>query len=362
MKSVLRHAANITFASAILIVFGACADSITVINRKEKIIERNAPLGPTFKKDKFLYGQASGDADILWVVDNSEDAEVFFDKGQNQKESRFEEGYKAVTRGLVQRPGAMQFVDVRNQVILTPNNITPNEFVQGAGTLAGHFKSLFEVAKTPGGVQGLLISDRENKSRSGALRSPSNPNPFASAIQGKADPAFKGRDGRLYIIFALSSRYTESMAKTVKEYAAELMPDKDIAGVHVFNLVPKRSGTRNPYAYRPEGFLNEQLSVGWEISSVEGDICEQAPAVWAKSILDWIVAVQSEMRLTFIPEDPSQLQVLAPGRTLKFGEDFDYIPKQNSIRFSPTLTPKLIPGEPLEVRYFKHAPDPLGGN
>lgn len=354
----MKRVAKLILAISPLLMFAACGNQVFVVNRKEKVIERNAPPKPAAFVDSFTVDKAHGRANLLWVIDNSYGGEVLFDKPRGKAQSRLQQGYETVLNGLENRKGPLQFVNARSQVVLSPTNKMAGNFARGAKTLKSHFDELFALPSTLTETHGLLISSRDAKKE---MRDFQSVTPFSSLAVGAADKAFEGRsDARSYIIFVLASTSIESIPKGVVEFEKEMFSEKPAGSVDVFNVIPGDGSNCFPRASRPHDFLIEQAKVGWKVSSEEGDICSADATTWAKAILKWIEGGSREFRLSFTPEEPETMSVVGSKRTYQFGADFTYDAGRNQLIFAPSAG--LEPGELIQVHYSKRSLDLLGGN
>jgi len=354
----LKRAAKFFLALTPLLMFAACGNQVFVVNRKEKVIERNAPPKPAAFVDNFTVDKAHGKANLLWVIDNSYGAEVLFDKPRGKAQHRLQQGYEAVLNGLENRKGPLQFVNARSQVVLSPTNKMAGNFARGAKTLKAHFDELFALPNNLTETHGLLISSRDARKE---MRDYQSVTPFASLSVGAADKAFEGRaDARAYVIFVLASRSAESIPKAVADFEKETFGEKAASSVDVFNVIPGDGSNCSPRASRPDDFLREQIKIGWKVHSEEGDICSNDATSWAESILKWIENGSREFRLSFTPEEPETMSVVGAKRSYQFGTDYTYDAGRNQLIFAPSAG--LEPGELIQVHYSKRSLDLLGGN
>lgn len=369
----MRHVANILFASSLMMLFGACADTVIYVNKKEKVIERNAPPSPGYVRQSFYYGEASGDANVMWVVDNTEGSQALTYKARGVKKSHFQQGYEQVVKALTSEE-RFRRVGLRGQVAATPSGTIPFAPMKSAPVktqselVEDHLKGMFELPKEPDFLRGIFISNSDARGRE--MRELGEIAPLKTLETLKADAVF----GELaaphrYVVFVLATRASVPHEKTEQEFRASLSPEMSISQTRVFNVLPSDDRACFPSASRPENFLVEQQKIGWNVHPVEGDLCSGKPLDWANAILDWIHAGQSSMRLSFMPQYPSHLKVIVvPNRKLEFGSEFTYSAETNSISISPDLIAKpddkaggkIRKGDYIEVSYEKVIPDPLG--
>lgn len=336
---------------------GCGAPMVYYVQQKEKVIERNAPPGAGHFTDRFLYKRAHGQANVVWIVDNTTRASEMFDHAPGV-EGNFQKGYRETVEQLGKRPGPFEHVNIRHQLVASPSGRMPANFYGTDGSNPLHMKEAFNLPKNFSDLHGFFISNAD--SRRGELREwISDPNPFASAERGVQHEAFKNRqNARTYFVFALGSRFTARLEKSKGDYVKAVSPVKPIYTVDTFHLV--RSNLATCRMVRPSDFLEQSREIGWRVAPAEGDLCGD-PSTWARQITEWIQREQSEMRLSFVPLSPGSLIVRdSQGRRLEFNSQFVYDAARNAIVISPTLSPPLIEGEPIDVAYPMSANDPPG--
>jgi hypothetical protein len=357
-----------------LLLFTACGEPVVyVFNQKEKVIERNAPPRPGSISDAFNYKEARGDANILWVVDNSYNAQILFKREGISEKTVFQRGFEYVTAGLLRRelpdktPAPFAHVTFREQVVLSPGNQIPSAFAFFTGVKIGYLEllnDLFAVPKFRDDKQGLLIDTDFNKASSIArLRDNNPPTPFVSALKGITDATFKNRaDAQVYVIFAIANVSAVGLKEKPNEYAFKFLPSRPISTVEVFNLTPKSRCQGDAYSGTPTQFLADSEKIGWNIENKKGDLCSQSPEQWAEDILTWIHTAQNELKLSSVPDDPTQLSVIINDKATLAPHQFRYNAARNSITLiEKEISPALTKGAKINVIYWIKAPAPMGG-
>lgn len=321
-----------------LSLIAACAPPVTYeIHEKEKIIQQQVvpSLPPTPATDLFRFKRATGTANILWVIDNTYEAEALLDPDNRYGgKSPLRAGYEKVIQAITDTSANSRFehVNIHQQVIVMPSGKSPANFVRTRIASNKHVDELF------GGL--LAPSSRfggERRESAGVFA------PFQMAARGLNNGELSDRSRNTFIIFVVARKNTTALTEAEKlTYESTLQQVRDLSTVNVFHLV----GDRACGVQKPTDFLQDSAKIGWSVTS--GDLCA-SPDAWSKQIVDWIYAKQFQKRLRFSPESIYK-PVVKVGEEQLGDRDYVYDPRTNSIEL---LISGYTPDTYVSVNYIR---------
>lgn len=323
---------------SVLILTSACTPSQNII-MKEKVVERNAAPRPSLQVDHFLYGQAHGNVDVLFVVDNTESGEVFLESFKTSYVNFINLFPKDVSRNL----------NYRVQVVSTPNGRAPKNFASNENKPDLQLRELYGPPLDDSPKADPILQHQER----GALT------PVESTVSGFSNAAFAGHDGAATFIVYLLGYEAEIYSTSGLEKA------KDFYQTHAF-LIGRKSDDLSPMYPHCDSLEKIEKTetafrdMPWR-TLTSMDLCDPNWVTFPDQLMKAIVEFKSKIILSHNPTEPETMFVKGPTRTYRYGEDYTFDMKNNEIVFVLERAPAI--GDLLEVSYFLKSNDPtLGGS
>ena len=305
---------------AFFVVAAACdSPSMIAVQSKERVSHGGALSGlgqGGWKEDKFAFMRSAGLANILWVVDNSPDAESYLrcDHARNQ-ESLLEQLYDAWMDTLEGKPSSprtsLTRLNVAMQVITTPSHTAPAQHYFGPRSREAHHDNLFyrpQRTSLNADEGGMLISNTENR---GQKRARTAPTPIASALKGFASLAFKNRaQAHNYAIFVLARDSDRR-----EQLNASSLPNSEqpLGSVRLLALA---ENNKRALARSFPLFTSGLSALLFNSSKMESLNLNDSVGINVSRIARWIEDGQKALQLSAVPKTASELVVKVNNQVL----------------------------------------------
>lgn len=302
---------------------------------KEKIIETRSEPKSGLHYDSFLYQTALGPVDILFVVDNTEFSEAYL--------ADFQKGYIQFLNLFSKNEAHL--LDYRVQVISTPKSSAPKNWISPELPHKPQLDELFfGTLQTDNSFLPPILNHRET----------GFPEPETSTIIGASHKAFVGHErAPLFVIYLMSDEAKETLV-------GNLQPNRrGDYQVHSW-ILSRTSTTTHPSSYpychtfRPAPKFIERMGKLSFASQRQVDLCDTNWPQFFGVLFEAVLNFKSLIILTNPPHEPATMLLRSPTHLYRFGEDFEFDPIKNEIRF--LLPPALSKGDQLSLSYYLEPP------
>jgi hypothetical protein len=321
--------------------FASCSPQVIYMHSKDYV--EPPPAG--MMRDTFLYGRASGPADVVIAFDNS----ISLENGI----SFFKQTYESLVQDL-ESGGSTRLIDFRVQVVTAEQSRSPRALAAPGQDPSGQFAELF--TDSPGGPA--ILSADPNAREGGS------PRPFEAVTTALAQSNFNGRSGvPLFIVAVLGGEADPSdlAPQAVQTFGTAL---DQARGLYQSNLLilDKGSGSGFPacgdMTQAPE-FEAAVNGIKWSTSG-KADLCDSTWSNWQTGLISTLVAQKTRIVLSHVPYLPPLMILRSANRVFRYSDDYTWNPSTNEIVFA--RDPGLQTGDPLEaVYYLTPAPTPIPG-
>lgn len=300
---------------------------------KEKVIV-GAPR-PGVQVDRFAFGKAIGNVDVLFVVDNTESGEAAADA--------FRRSYTDFISRFGQ-PDARQ-LNYHLQVVSTPRGLSPENWTSSEQDSSTQLAQLF--TGTPGGRPALL-----NYSDQGHL------NPYEAATLGLAGKAYEQR-GRvpLFLVFLLGHDADPSTtpAKDAQTFSEVIRQGRGFHQTHV-SVLSRTSSLGNTSFPRCSKFTSSTRllptlqSLPWR-SQAQWDLCDTNwPTSYPAELFSALIDFKKKLVLSNTPYQPETMLLRSSKHLFRYGDDYRFDAQKNEIIF--IRDSGLQEGDLLDVSYY----------